>query len=224
MTKLENTIGYTFGDYSLLEEALRHSSFANEHGLNRIESNERFEFLGDSILSLVVSEYLFAKRPKLPEGELTKQRAALVCESALAKFAGRIGLGEAIKLGHGEMMGEGYKRPSTLSNCFEALLAAMFLDGGIEPVRYFLLRIINQQENAAQEDTFDYKTQLQEVIQKNPEERIRYVVASTDGPDHDKTFTVQVMLNSNVIGQGDGHSKKQAEQRAAKEALALMGL
>ena len=224
MTKLERKIGYVFGDMALLEEALRHSSFANEQGMDRIESNERFEFLGDSVLSIIVSEHLFAKRPKLPEGELTKQRAALVCESALAIFANDIGLGDAIRLGHGEIKGEGFKRPSTLSNCFEALLAAIFLDGGMEPARYFMLRLIHMHEAETMEDTYDYKTQLQEVIQQNPEERIRYVLASADGPDHDKTFTVHVMLNSNIIGRGCGHNKKQAEQHAAREALELMGL
>ena len=224
MSKLEKTIAYTFGDINLLEEALRHSSFANERGLDRIESNERFEFLGDSVLSLIVSEYLFAKRPKLPEGELTKQRAALVCESTLAQFAMDIGLGEYIRLGHGEIKGEGFKRPSTLANCFEALLAAIFLDGGMEPARYFVLRLIRRHEQQPIEDSVDYKTQLQEVIQKNPEERLEYALAGETGPDHNKNFRVEVRLNSNIIGRGSGRSKKQAEQEAAREALELMGL
>jgi ribonuclease III, bacterial len=223
MTELERTIGYTFGDTSLLSEALTHSSYANETGLSRIESNERFEFLGDSVLSIIVSDYLFAKRPKLPEGELTKQRAALVCEGALAKYADEINLGDSIKLGKGEIKGGGNKRPSTLANCFEALLAAIYLDGGIEPARFFVLRFVRTHEDF-DEDTWDYKTELQEVIQKNPEERVRYFVVAEEGPDHDKTFTVEVRLNSNVIGVGKGHSKKQAEQRAAQQALALMGL
>jgi ribonuclease-3 len=223
MTELERKIGYVFGDPGLLDEALTHSSYANEHGMGRIDSNERFEFLGDSVLSIIVSEYLFAARPKLPEGELTKRRAALVCEGALAKYAVDIGLGDSIKLGKGEVKGGGDRRPSTLSNCFEALLAAIYLDGGIEPARYFVLRFVERYD-VRDEDTWDYKTELQEVVQKNPEERIRYVVVEERGPDHDKTFTVEVRLNSNVIGVGSGHSKKQAEQRAAQEALALMGL
>lgn len=223
MTELETTIGYAFGDASLLKEALRHSSYANESGQGRIESNERLEFLGDSILSIIVSDYLFAKRPKLPEGELTKRRAALVCESALAKFAGEIDLGASIQLGKGEIKGGGAQRPSTTANAFEALIAAIYLDGGMEPARYFVLRFI-QQHDVVDEDTWDYKTELQEVIQQNPEERVRYTVVKEDGPDHDKTFTVEVRLNSNVIGVGQGHSKKQAEQRAAHEALKLMGL
>ncbi len=223
MTHLERTIGYTFGDPSLLDEALRHSSYANETGQSRLESNERLEFLGDSVLSIIVSEYLFAMRPKLPEGELTKRRAALVCESALAKYAGEINLGDNILLGKGEIKGGGAHRPSTTSNAFEALIAAIYLDGGIEPARYFVLRFIHKHD-VIDEDTWDYKTELQEVIQKNPEERVRYLVVKEEGPDHDKTFTVEVRLNSNVIGTGAGHSKKQAEQRAAHEALKLMGL
>lgn len=223
MADLEKTIGYRFGDKAILEEALTHSSYANETGQSRIESNERLEFLGDAILSIIVAEYLFAKRPKLPEGELTKQRAALVCEASLAKFAGEIKLGDSIKLGKGEVKGGGDKRPSTLSNCFEALIAAIYLDGGMELARYFVLRFVKEHDRM-EDDTWDYKTQLQEVIQKNPEEKLSYAVVGEEGPDHDKTFAVEVRLNSNVIGKGEGHSKKAAEQRAAKEALALMGL
>lgn len=223
MPDLEKTIGYYFGDRSLLDEALTHSSYANENGKSRIESNERLEFLGDAILSVIVAEYLFAKQPKLPEGELTKQRAALVCEGSLAKFANEINLGDSIKLGKGEIKGGGDKRPSTLSNCLEALLAAIYLDGGMEPARYFVLRFVKSHDKP-EEDTWDYKTQLQEVIQQNPEEQLRYVITGEEGPDHDKTFTVEVRLNSNVIGHGVGQSKKAAEQKAAKEALALMGL
>lgn len=223
MDGIEKKIGYYFGDPSLLEEALTHSSYANEHGMDRIESNERLEFLGDAILSIVVAEYLFAKQPRLPEGELTKRRAMLVCEGALAKFANEIQLGNYILLGKGEMKGGGDKRPSTLSNCMEALIAAIYLDGGIEPARYFILRFVKRHDTF-DEDTFDYKTALQEVVQKNPEERVRYSVTGEEGPDHDKTYTVVVKLNSNVIGTGTGHSKKAAEQRAAAEALKLMGL
>lgn len=223
MIEIESKIGYRFGDVSLLDEALTHASYANEHGQNRIECNERLEFLGDSVLAIIVSEYLFAQRPKLPEGELTKHRAALVCESTLAKFAGEIKLGEDIKLGRGEIRSGGATRCSTLANCFEALIAAIFLDGGMEPARYFVLGFVNRHA-AGDEDARDYKTELQEVIQQNREEKIRYVVVEEQGPDHDKTFTVEVRLNSNTIGTGTGHSKKQAEQHAARQALALMGL
>jgi len=223
MNELETVIGYCFGNYDLLNEALTHSSYANEHGQSRIESNERLEFLGDSVLSIIVSDHFFAKRPKLPEGELTKRRAALVCESALARYANEMDLGSYIKLGKGEMKGGGDKRPSTLSNCFEALIAAIYLDGGIDPARDFVMRFIKAHD-IFDDDVWDYKTELQEIVQKNPQEHIKYVVVDEEGPDHDKTFTVEIMLNSNIIGRGKGHSKKQAEQSAAHEALKLMGL
>ncbi len=223
MNALEKKIGYEFGEFSLMEEALTHSSYANEHGLERIECNERLEFLGDSVLSIVVSEHLFGKRPKLPEGELTKLRASLVCETALSKFAHEIDLGKSIKLGKGEIKNGGATRASILADCFEALIAAIYLDGGIEPARFFILRFVTR-ELQKHDSVRDYKTELQEVIQRNPEEKVRYVLVSEDGPDHDKSFTVEVHLNSNVIGTGAGHSKKQAEQNAAREALELMGL
>ncbi len=221
MSQLEKTIGYYFGQPALLDEALTHSSYANEHGQNRISCNERLEFLGDSVLSIIVSEYLFARRPKMPEGELTKRRAALVCEEALAGFAREIELGKAIKLGKGESKTGGADRDSTLSDCFEALIAAVYLDGGMEPARCFVMRFVDEHDR---DGVRDYKTELQEVIQKNPEERVKYVVVGEAGPDHNKQFTVEVRLNSNTIGRGSGHSKKEAEQNASKEALELMGL
>ncbi len=223
MCELEKKIGYEFGDAELLEEALTHSSYANEHGLDRNSCNERLEFLGDSVLSLIVSEYLFSRNPRLPEGELTKIRASLVCETALSKFANEIKLGDSMMLGRGEIKNGGAERPSILADCFEAVLAAMFLDGGIEPVRFFVLRFVKN-ELKRHESIRDYKTELQEVIQRNPEEKVKYVLVSENGPDHDKSFTVEVKLNSNTIGKGEGHSKKQAEQNAAREALSLMGL
>lgn len=223
MNPLEKKIGYEFGDYTLLDEALTHSSYANEHGLGRIECNERLEFLGDSVLSVVVSDYLFSGRPKRPEGELTKLRASLVCETALSKFAHEIKLGDSIKLGKGEIKNGGADRASILADCFEALIAAIYLDGGIEPARFFILRFVKR-ELKKHDSVRDYKTELQEIIQRNPEEKVRYVLVSEDGPDHDKSFTVEVHLNSNVIGTGVGHSKKVAEQNAAQEALELMGL
>ncbi len=221
MSQLEKKIGYYFGEQSLLDEALTHSSYANEHGQSRLSCNERLEFLGDSVLSIIVTEYLFLKSPKMPEGELTKRRASLVCEEALASFAREIDLGSSIKLGRGEIKNGGASRDSTLSDCFEALIAAIFLDGGMEPARYFVMRFVNEHDS---EELRDFKTELQEIIQKNPEERVRYVVVDEQGPDHSKTFTVEVHLNSNVIGSGTGHSKKEAEQNASREALDLMGL
>ena len=217
---LERVLGHTFQDKALLETALTHTSFANEarHGTKH---NERLEFLGDSVLSIVVAEYLFT-HSSLPEGDLTRMRASLVCEAALFTFAQKIGLGRWLRLGHGEEMGGGRTRPSVVSDAFEAVIAALYLDGGIDAARAFILPFVTSAltKQSAEEE---YKTKLQEVVQQNPSERLRYVVASQTGPDHDKHFVVEVHLNSNCIGSGEGHSKKQAEQAAAKEALALMG-
>lgn len=217
---LERVLGHTFQDKALLETALTHTSFANEarHGTKH---NERLEFLGDSVLSIVVAEYLFT-HSSLPEGDLTRMRASLVYEAALFTFAQKIGLGRWLRLGHGEEMGGGRTRPSVVSDAFEAVIAALYLDGGIDAARAFILPFVTSAltKQSAEED---YKTKLQEVVQQNPSERLRYVVASQTGPDHDKHFVVEVHLNSNCIGSGEGHSKKQAEQAAAKEALALMG-
>ncbi len=220
MHELEQAIGYTFQNRALLETALTHTSYANEakHGTKH---NERLEFLGDSVLSIVVADYLFTHK-NMPEGELTRMRASLVCETALFGFAQQIQLGEYLRLGHGEELGGGRTRPSVVSDAFEALIAALYLDGGIEQARAFILPFVTASltDKNAEED---YKTHLQEIIQQNPEERVRSVVTSETGPDHDKHFVVEVHLNSNCIGSGEGHSKKQAEQAAAKEALALMG-
>ena len=216
---LERVLGHAFRNRALLETALTHTSFANEarHGTKH---NERLEFLGDSVLSIVVAEYLFT-HSSLPEGDLTRMRASLVCEAALFGFAQKIDLGRWLRLGHGEELGGGRTRPSVVSDAFEAVIAALYLDGG-EAARAFILPFVTSAltKQSAEED---YKTKLQEIVQQNPSERLRYVVASQTGPDHDKHFVVEVHLNSNCIGSGEGHSKKQAEQAAAKEALALMG-
>lgn len=217
---LERVLGHAFRNRALLETALTHTSFANEarHGTKH---NERLEFLGDSVLSIVVAEYLFT-HSSLPEGDLTRMRASLVCEAALFGFAQKIDLGRWLRLGHGEELGGGRTRPSVVSDAFEAVIAALYLDGGIEAARAFILPFVTSAltKQSAEED---YKTKLQEIVQQNLSERLRYVVASQTGPDHDKHFVVEVHLNSNCIGSGEGHSKKQAEQAAAKEALALMG-
>ena len=223
MADIEQRIGYIFEDKSLLDEALTHSSYANEHGLGRLGCNERLEFLGDAVLSAVVADYLYRTLPDVEEGELTKQRAAMVCESALAMFARDIGLGKDMHFGKGELKTHGNERDSILSDCFEAVIAAIYLDGGVEAARKFIARHVLQEATGA-ELSRDYKTELQEVIQQNPEEKLRYVHSAESGPDHDKTFTVEVWLNSNVIATATGHSKKQAEQNAAAEALRLMGL
>ncbi len=223
MENFQEKIGYEFKDKKLLSEALSHSSFANENKKN-INSNERLEFLGDSVLSVVVADYLFKEYKNRPEGELTKLRAALVCEGSLFKFAKEINLGDYIKLGKGETITGGNKRPSILADAFEAVIAAIYLDGGVEEARNFIMRFIKNELNTGFNTVLnDYKTILQEIIQKNPEEKVEYHLLSESGPDHNKAFTVQVKLNTNVIGTGTGKSKKQAEQFAAREALELMG-
>lgn len=219
MHQLETVIGHTFKDPSLLETALTHTSYANE-AKGRVKHNERLEFLGDSVLSIVVADYLFHHWTDRPEGELTKARASLVCESALFQFAQEIDLGRYLRLGRGEEMGGGRMRPSVVSDAFEALIAALYLDGGMEAARTFILPFLTEGKTAEA----DYKTQLQEVIQQNPEERLRYELEGETGPDHDKHFQMAVYLNSNLIGRGEGHSKKAAEQAAARQALKLMGL
>ncbi len=215
---LEKVIGYTFKNPALLETALTHTSFANE-SRQPIEHNERLEFLGDSVLSVVVADYLFRHVNK-PEGELTRMRASLVSEEALFQFAQEIELGKYLRLGRGEDMGGGRERPSVVSDAFESVIAALYLDGGMETARNFILPFVTEGKTAEA----DYKTQLQEVVQQNPEEKLTYVLESETGPDHDKHFVVAVHLNSNCFARGEGRSKKQAEQHAAHEALRLMGL
>lgn len=224
-TRLEDlmqAMGYTFQKAGLLEHALTHSSYANEGKTHR-SSNERLEFLGDSVLGFITADYLFT-HDKGAEGELTKCRASLVCEKALSGYAQELKLGDYLLLGKGEKMSGGASRPSILSDAFEAVIAAMYLDGGLEPVRAFLLPFLQKELASQKRRKFkDYKTALQEIVQQNPEEQLEYVLAGESGPDHQKKFTVEVHLNSNVIGTGRAHSKKEAEQLAAQEALKLMG-
>ncbi len=224
LEEFEKVIGYTFKNKKLLFEALSHSSFANELK-GRNSSNERLEFLGDSVLSIVVSDHLFRHFSHLPEGDLTKIRAALVCERALFGFAERIDLGNHIFLSRGEENCGGRKRPSIVSDAFEAVIAAIYLDGGIEAAREYVLGFIPKDLNRDTAKALqDHKTVLQEIIQRNPEEKVEYVIESESGPEHDKKYVVNVLLNGAVIGKGTGHTKKQAEQQAAKEALILMGV
>ncbi len=223
MNELERKIGYEFKDTQLLSVALTHSSFSNE-AKNGIECNERLEFLGDSVLSLIVTNYIFLNFSQLPEGDLTQIRASLVCEKTLYKFAKQISLGDYIKLSKGERHGGGADRPSILSDAFEALIAAIFLDGGYDCAKNFVLNfILSEIKNIRKRPVKDYKTTLQEIVQKNPGEKIEYRLISESGPDHNKHFVAEVMLNSNSIGRGGGKSKKEAEQQAAREALELMG-
>ena len=226
---LEKAIGYRFRDRSLLIEALTHSSYANELKARKQNAvcNERLEFLGDSVLSIVVSEFLFKKYSKLPEGELTQRRAALVRSHALASYARSIGLGDHLLLGRGEEKGNGRDKQSTLENAFEALLAAIYLDAGekaLDEIRRFLVPIIERElvENYNPIHT-DAKTELQQLIQQAEGDFLEYVTVGESGPDHDKVFEVEAHLNTNVIGRGRGKSKREAEQNAAREALRLFG-
>lgn len=223
LSVLEEKIGYKFNDIHYLEIGVTHSSYANEVKEKTV-FNERQEFLGDSVLSIIVSDYLFKNYSSYPEGELTKLRASLVCEKALSKFANEIDLGSFLRLGRGEELNGGRLRPSIIADAFEAVIAAIYLDSGIEPASKFVLRFITKELEHAEDVPFkDYKTLLQEVIQQNPEEHLGYELVGESGPDHDKRFEVNVMLNSNVIGHGIGKTKKAAEQLASKEALELMG-
>lgn len=220
--KLEKRIKYIFKNKSLLNEALTHSSCASA---KKRGSNERLEFLGDSVLSLITSKYLFELLRDVPEGQLTKLRAGIVCESSLYAFAREINLGEELFLGKGEENTGGRQRKSILSDAFEALIAAIYLDGGLTQAEKFVLGFMPKKEKLTSGKPLinDYKTILQEIIQQNPEEKISYNLESESGEAHNKTFTASVLLNNQKIGGGTGRSKKEAEQEAAKDALRLMG-
>lgn len=229
---LEEKIGYKFTDRTLVLRAVTHSSYANENRDKNIECNERLEFFGDSVLSLVVSEYLFGNYKSKQEGELTRIRSALVCESALADYAEAIGLGNFLYLGRGEERTNGRHRKSIISDAVEALIAAVYIDaeasggdGKAEVSGFILPYIIKELDRISDRtDYFDYKTLLQQVIQQVDGEVLQYVVVGESGPDHEKQFDVEARLNSNVIGCGTGRSKRAAEQSAAKEALKLFGV
>ncbi len=224
MDNLENLLSYKFNNIDLLKNALTHSSYANEVK-GKTSSNERLEFLGDSVLSIIVSDYIYKNFPNMPEGELTRLRSSLVCEKALCGFSRELKLGDYLLLGKGEAKGGGRERDSILADAFEAVLASIYLDGGMEVARKHVMNFVLRElkEHALEDSHKDYKTELQEIIQRNPEETVSYILVGESGPDHDKEFTVEVFLNSNSIGQGSGKSKKQAEQMAAMEALKLMG-
>ena len=223
MEAFERILNYTFKNKELLETALTHSSYANEQRGGAV-CNERLEFLGDSVLSIIVSDYLY-NNFSLPEGRLTKLRASLVCEKTLCRFSRSLQVGQFLKLGRGERATGGADRDSLLADAFEAILAAIYLDGGMEPAKKHVMRFVLEELRHMEHENFkDYKTELQEVIQCNPEENLHYVLTGQSGPDHNKQFTVEVRLNSNVIGVGTGHSKKAAEQAAACKALELMGI
>lgn len=221
MTQIEKKIGYEFKDKKLLDRALTHSSYANENGIGL--DNERLEFLGDSVLGFITAEFLFEHYKDEQEGDLTKKRAYAVCEKTLFSYAKEIDLGNALKLSRGEERQGGRKRASIVSDAFEALIAAIYLDGGIGNAKRFVLPFIEKaSENAP---AFrDYKSMLQEILQQNQSEQYEYVLVDEKGPDHAKEFVVEIHMNSNVIGRGVGSSKKRAEQEAAKSALELMGI
>ncbi len=221
MQNLENALGYTFRDRTLLEEALNHSSYANEHRGAGLKSNERLEFLGDAVLGVVTAEYLFQNHPDLPEGDLTRIRAVLVCEKSLYEVAQSLSLGSYLKLGKGEESGDGRQRPSILADAVEAMFAAVYLDSDMETVRRLIHRVLldKEPETQIEERRKDYKTKLQEITQRQPGQNLTYVIVQESGPDHAKVFTVEAQINGRCIGAGSGRSKKEAEQSAARAAL-----
>ena len=222
MEKLEEKLCYTFQNRALLENALTHSSYANENRHTGAQSNERLEFLGDSVLGMVTADYLYRVHPDLPEGDLTRTRAALVCEGSLVEVAQQLNLGSYLKLGQGAAAGGGRERPSIVADAVEAVLAAVYLDGGIGSARKIIQRFILDREEE-KSGSRDYKTALQELVQRESGQVLKYRLTGEEGPDHDKRFFVEVDLNGTPVGSGKGHSKKEAEQMEAKAAIAKLG-
>ena len=216
---LEEAIGYRFHNITLLQNALTHSSYANERWHNSLRSNERLEFLGDSILGMIVADHLYRNFPDRPEGELTRMRADMVCEQSLAVVAARLNLGSHLLLGHGEEQGGGRNRNSILADAVESVIAACYLDGGFEAAWKFVTAFVLSDVPVAKLHNVDYKTALQEKVQQKKNQQLSYHLVGEEGPDHDKRFRVEVLLNGNPIGTGAGTSKKRAEQDAARVAL-----
>jgi len=216
---LEAAIGYKFHNISLLQNALTHSSYANERWHNSLLSNERLEFLGDSVLGMLVADFLYSTFPDRPEGELTRMRADMVCEHTLALVANRIRLGQHLQLGHGEERLGGRSRESILADATESVIAACFLDGGLEAAAQFVKRFILVEVPVSRPHNMDYKTALQELVQQKKNQTLTYTLVGQSGPDHDKVFAVEVCLNGETVGSGSGSSKKRAEQMAAKSAM-----
>ena len=216
---LETAIGYRFKNITLLQNALAHSSYANERWHDSLKSNERLEFLGDSVLGMVVAEYLYRNFPDRPEGELTRMSADMVCEGALARIAKRISLGQHLLLGHGEEQGGGRDRNSILADAVESVIAACFLDGGMEAARNFINTFVLEDVPVRKLRNADYKTALQELVQQKKNQVLSYELLGEEGPDHNKTFRVAVLLNGKAVGEGSGPSKKRAEQDAARAAI-----
>ena len=218
LEELEEKIKYKFHKKELLKKALTHTSYAYEHN---VESNEKLEFLGDSILEFISSEYIYFNFPKLKEGEMTKVRATVVCESSLCKVAKNLGFGEYLYLGRSELATGGKNRPAILADSVEAVIAAMYMDGGLEPTKTFIIEnlkceIENASKNVGQKD---YKTVLQEKLQIHGDVKIEYIIVKESGPDHDKLFEAEVRCNNKALAQGKGKTKKQAEMQAAEKAL-----
>ena len=223
---LEKEIKYIFRDTKLLTVALTHSSYCNENRKKGFTvSNERSEFLGDSILSVITAEFLYNRFPDADEGFLTRTRAALVCEDTLAQFANSISLGDYMLFGKGEAVASGGRhRKSTIADAFEALIAAIYLDGGMQSAKNFVLPFIESNvDKVIKIGTEDYKSRLQRIVQQTPEESLSYTLVEESGPPHDRVFGYEVYLNSNLLGKGKGRSKREAEQAAAREALILLG-
>ena len=214
-------MGYAFKNKALLENALQHSSYANEHRGGGMRSNERLEFLGDAVLGVVTADYLFRKHPDLPEGDLTRLRAALVCEDSLYEVAQSLELGRHLKLGRGEEQGGGRRRPSILADATESVFAAVYLDGGMEAASELIHRVLldKGREEAVEERRRDFKTELQELVQRKSGSTLGYRLVGSTGPDHAEVFEAAVLLNGEVFSTGTGHSKKEAEQAAAGAAL-----
>ena len=206
MEALEEKLGYRFANRALLENALTHSSYANENRAKGVQSNERLEFLGDSVLGMVVADYLYRTHPDLPEGDLTRTRAALVCEESLVQAAHALDLGAYLHLGKGEEAGGGRSRPSIQADAVEAVLAAVYLDGGIGSARKIVQRLILSRELEGLTSSRDYKTALQELVQRENGQVLQYRLTGEEGPDHDKRFFVEVDLNGSRVGAGQGHS------------------
>ena len=219
LSDLEKAIGYRFKDISLLQNALAHSSYANERWHDSLMSNERLEFLGDSILGMTVADHLYRNFPDRPEGELTRMRADMVCETTLAAVADRIGLGQHLLLGHGEEQSGGRERASILADAVESVIAACYLDGGFEPAAGFIRTFILCDVPVKKLHNVDYKTTLQELVQRKKDQVLSYALVEESGPDHDKKFAVEVSLNGKSVGRGTGRSKKKAEQDAARAAI-----
>ena len=224
LDELENAIGYKFKDKKYITNALTHSSYVNEskgHG-SKLKDNERMEFLGDSVLSIVVTDYLFRNCKGMDEGALTRMRAAIVCEDSLADKAAQLKLGDFLLMGHGEVISDGRNRKSTIADAFEALIAALYIDGGFDEAAKFLLPFVTESvANLKKKSCEDYKSLLQRFVQQSRDELLEYEMVEESGPPHDRRYSFVVKLNNNIVGEGSGKSKRHAEQNAAYDALKL---